>query len=160
MTSKPLPTLPAKTQREMETRETRGDSHRKERETALCSNVDGLRWSTKTNIHGITYTWNQKMTQTSFLLNSNRLRKQTYGVGILSGRDQLHTHTATYRTVNKALLDSAGNSTQHSAMTCMRASLMAQWIRICLPVHGTQVRSLVQEDSTCCGATKPVCHNY
>lgn len=42
--------------------------------------------------------WNQKMTQTSFLLNSNRLRKQTYGVGILSGRDQLHTHTATYKT--------------------------------------------------------------
>ena len=26
-------------------------------------------------------------------------------------------------------------------------------------MQGTQVQSLVQEDSTCCGATKPV-HNY
>ncbi|CAN0051067.1 unnamed protein product [Rangifer tarandus platyrhynchus] len=25
---------------------------------------------------------------------------------------------------------------------------------------GTQVRALVQEDSTCCGATKSKCHNY
>ena len=29
-----------------------------------------------------------------------------------------------------------------------------------LPVQGTQVRSLVQEDPTCCRATKPVGHNY
>ena len=40
------------------------------------------------------------------------------------------------------------------------ASLVAQWLRICLPMQGTQVRALVQEDPTCCGATKPVCHNY
>ena len=41
-----------------------------------------------------------------------------------------------------------------------RASLVAQWLRICLPIQGTQVRALVQEDTTCRGATKPVCHNY
>ena len=39
-------------------------------------------------------------------------------------------------------------------------SLVAQWLRICLPVRGTRVRSLVREDPTCHGATKPVCHNY
>ncbi|KAJ8779228.1 hypothetical protein J1605_012690, partial [Eschrichtius robustus] len=39
-------------------------------------------------------------------------------------------------------------------------SLVAQWLRICLPMQGTQVRSLVQEDPTCRGATKPVHHNY
>ena len=33
---------------------------------------------------------------------------------------------------------------------------MVQWIKICLPVKGTWVWSLVQEDSTCCRATKPV----
>ena len=27
-------------------------------------------------------------------------------------------------------------------------SLVVQWLRICLPVQGTQVQSLVQEDST------------
>ena len=39
-------------------------------------------------------------------------------------------------------------------------SLVAQWLRICLPVQGTQVRALVQEDPTCHGVTKPVHHNY
>ncbi|XP_054939417.1 transmembrane protein 222-like isoform X1 [Physeter macrocephalus] len=39
-------------------------------------------------------------------------------------------------------------------------SLVAQWLRICLPVQGTQVRSLVLEDTTCRGATKPLRHNY
>ena len=37
---------------------------------------------------------------------------------------------------------------------------MVQWLRIHLPMHGTQVRVLVREDPTCRGATKPVCHNY
>ena len=40
------------------------------------------------------------------------------------------------------------------------ASLVAQWLRICLPMQGTQVQALVQEDPTCCGATKPMHHNY
>ena len=42
----------------------------------------------------------------------------------------------------------------------IRASLVVQWPRICLPMQGTQVQSLVQEDPTCCRATKPMCHNY
>ena len=37
---------------------------------------------------------------------------------------------------------------------------MVQWLRIRLPVQGTQVQSLVWEDSTCLGATKPMCHDY
>ena len=41
-----------------------------------------------------------------------------------------------------------------------RASLVAQWLRVCLPVQGTWVRALVQEDPTCHGATKHMCHNY
>ena len=41
-----------------------------------------------------------------------------------------------------------------------RASLVAQWLRIRLPMQGTQVRALVREDPTCRGATKPVRHNY
>ena len=39
-------------------------------------------------------------------------------------------------------------------------SLVAQWLRIHLPMQGTQVWSLVQEDPTCRGATKPMHHNY
>ena len=40
----------------------------------------------------------------------------------------------------------------------MWASLVVQWLRIHLPMQGTQVQSLVQEDSTCCRATKPMYH--
>ena len=42
----------------------------------------------------------------------------------------------------------------------MRASLVAQWLRIRLPVQGTRVRALVREDPTRHGATKPARHNY
>ena len=41
-----------------------------------------------------------------------------------------------------------------------RASLVAQWLRIRLPMQGTRVRALVQEDPTCFRATKLVHHNY
>ena len=34
-------------------------------------------------------------------------------------------------------------------------SLVEQWTRIHLPMQGTQIWSLAQEDSTCCRATKP-----
>ena len=40
------------------------------------------------------------------------------------------------------------------------ASLVAQWLRIRLPMQGTWVRALVWEDPTCRGATRPVSHNY
>ena len=40
------------------------------------------------------------------------------------------------------------------------ASLVAQWLRVCLPMKGTRVWALVWEDLTCCGATRPVSHNY
>ena len=42
----------------------------------------------------------------------------------------------------------------------MGASLVAQWLRIHLPMQGTRVRALVWEDPTCHGATKPSRHNY
>ena len=42
----------------------------------------------------------------------------------------------------------------------MQASLVAQWLGICLPVQGTRVRALVREDPTCRGANGPMSHNY
>ena len=39
------------------------------------------------------------------------------------------------------------------------ASLVAQWLRIYLPMQGTRVRALVWEDPTCRGATGPVSHS-
>ena len=40
------------------------------------------------------------------------------------------------------------------------ASLVAQWLRICLLMQGTRVRALVWEDPTYRRATRPVSHNY
>ena len=40
------------------------------------------------------------------------------------------------------------------------AFLVAQWLRIHLPMQGTRVQALVQEDLTDRGATKPMRHNY
>ena len=34
-------------------------------------------------------------------------------------------------------------------------SLVAQWLRIHLPMQGTRVRALLRENPTCGGATKP-----
>ena len=39
-------------------------------------------------------------------------------------------------------------------------SLVVQWLRIRLPMQGSWVPSLVEEDSTCCRATKPVRCNW
>ena len=53
-----------------------------------------------------------------------------------------------------------GNLEKDKYKSHIRASLVAQWLRIRLPMQGTRVRPLVREDPTCCGATKPVCYNY
>ena len=50
--------------------------------------------------------------------------------------------------------------TVHNWKRPPKTSLVAQWLRILLPMQGTQVSALVQKDPTCHGATKPVCHNY
>ena len=44
--------------------------------------------------------------------------------------------------------------------TFTRASLVAQWLRVCLLMQGTRVRALVWEDPTCRRAAGPVSHNY
>ena len=41
-----------------------------------------------------------------------------------------------------------------------RSSLVVQWLRIRLPMQGTQVGSLIREDPTCHGAAKTVSMNY
>ena len=42
----------------------------------------------------------------------------------------------------------------------LRTSWVAQWLRICLPMQGRRVRSLVWEDPSFSRATKPMHHNY
>ena len=42
-------------------------------------------------------------------------------------------------------------SSQSKQTNSSGTSLMAQWLRTCLPMQGTQVRALVREDPTCHG---------
>ena len=39
-------------------------------------------------------------------------------------------------------------------------SMVAQWLRIRLPMQGTRVQALVWEDPTCRGAPELLSHNY
>ena len=71
----------------------------------------------------------------------------------------LANQLVTFLTAN----DLPANTTPHYIpfiIQCYGASLVAQWLRICLPMQGTRVRALVWEDPTCRGATRSVSHNY
>ena len=59
-------------------------------------------------------------------------------------------------------VEKAFHKIQHTFMIKLSrgTSLVAQWLRICLPMKGTWVRAPAQEDPTCHGATKPMRHNY
>ena len=50
---------------------------------------------------------------------------------------------------------------QHNIVISLQLKLIKQLKkRMCLPIQGRQIRSLLWEDTTCCGATKPTHHNY
>ena len=66
---------------------------------------------------------------------------------------------ASKETGERAWQGGGGNNGTHKKVT-YRTSLVAQWLRIRLPMQGTQIQLLVWEDPTCRGATKPVRHNY
>ena len=52
------------------------------------------------------------------------------------------------------------NLTDWEVYEKLQTSLVVQWLRIHLPMEGTWVPPLVQEDCTCLGATRPVCYHY
>ena len=78
---------------------------------------------------------------------------------VSSTQGQLHNLLGSVQNKNPApLIKKQGKNAIKS--TKIWASLVAQRLRIHLPMQGTWVRSLVREDPTCRGATKPVRHNY
>ena len=93
-------------------------------------------------------------------------------------RNELSNHEKTWRNLKSILLTERSQSEKTTLlydsnyMTFWKrqnngdskkisgASLVVQWLRVCLPMQGTRVRALVWEDPTCRGATRPVSHNY
>ena len=61
--------------------------------------------------------------------------------------------------LGKTLLVFALHHSVFQGLICLLLQVL-QWMEICLPMHGTWVQSLVQEDSTCHSATKPTGHNF
>ena len=56
----------------------------------------------------------------------------------------------------KSLLMKVKEETEKVGLkSTFRTSLVAQWLRVCLPTQGTWVRFLLREDSTCCRPAKP-----
>ena len=51
-------------------------------------------------------------------------------------------------------------STLRAQIEASRASLVAQWLRIYLPMQGHGFEPWSGKTPTCHGATKPVSHNY
>ena len=76
-----------------------------------------------------------------------------------------HTHTHTFFSTSRVAYLSANMVKLTSIRPTSKSlefgtSLVAQWLRIRLPMQGTRVRALVWEDPTCRGATMPVRHSY
>ena len=75
---------------------------------------------------------------------------------------EMATHSSTLAwkipwTEEPGRLQSTGSQrVGHDWATSLSLSLVVQWLRIWLPMQGTQVRFLVWEDSACCGAPRPV----
>ena len=82
--------------------------------------------------------------------------------GTFSRIDHILGHKSSLGKLKKTEITS-GIFSDHNAMRLeinyRGASLVAQWLRICLPMQGTWVRALVWEDPTCRRATRPVSHN-
>ena len=74
----------------------------------------------------------------------------------MSKQKLIMTKTNDIMNISKAV----SNFSSSFKIFTFRASLVAQWLRICLLMQGTRVRALIWEDPTCRGATGPVSHNY
>ena len=61
---------------------------------------------------------------------------------------------------NKKTLQTLGIEGMYLSIIKVMTSLVLQRIKIHLPIQGTRVCSLVQEDYTCGEAAKPMCHKY
>ena len=72
-------------------------------------------------------------------------------------QERASSQTSRLRVLEENLRENVGDLLRNAPLG---ASLVTQWLRLCLPVRGPRVQSLIREDPTCHGATKSVCHNY
>ena len=107
------------------------------------------------------------MTQNNFNLNHSFISGSGCGSFITTHQDKINHKTKFCKYFQRCRLPPPDFITQGNTYAdrdifkChTRTSLVEQWLRIYLPMQGTWVQALVQEDPTCRGATKPVRHSY
>ena len=94
----------------------------------------------------------------SYLAHSSRPRAQ--GKHANDQAEVLYPHSAWVGRGGIWALPSRTNTKFFPNEKGLRTSRAVQWIKICLPMQGTQVQFLVQEASACCRAAKALRHNY
>ena len=60
----------------------------------------------------------------------------------------------------KTVIQSEVSQEEKNKYHMLGASLVAEWLRIRVPIQATWVRSLARDDPTCRTATKSMSHNY
>ena len=83
-----------------------------------------------------------------------------YCLNSLVKQDKIYIHTVRAILADWSTFSWSKNHIKMPIRISCRASLVAQWLGIRLPMQETQVRAPVREDPTCRGATRPVSHSY
>ena len=91
----------------------------------------------------------------TFLVAHNQVNAHQIGLSSVLQRNFISKRGSNYICTLKL-----GNSLWQDRSHREQASLVVKCLRICLSMQGTWVQTLVWEDSTCLGATKPVCPSY
>ena len=124
---------------------------------------DRVKTGIQTSVLSLTPWYHSCDVNINLALNLKLLEGRDYKVFALCGAKY------TVYLLNHPLLKRSEDSLQKGAIcnwtwkVRCKTSLVVQWLqwlRIHLPMQGTWVRALVQEDPTCHRATKPMHHNY
>ena len=99
----------------------------------------------------------------AFLIKSDiiKLINSTWGLIRFNYGWQLYARRIVIQRGNEIsfLIIAVLNTELKNISEVFRASLVAQWLGVRLPMQGTRVRALVREDPTCCRAARLVRHN-
>ena len=113
------------------------------------------------NTHTHKKSLKKKIKLTSFCTSKktiNKTKRQLKDFEKISENDV--TNKSLISKIYKQLIQLSKKKKKKKSKYGQRTSLVVQWVLIRLPIQGTQVPSVVQEDSTCHGANRPMLHNY
>ena len=127
---------------------------KKKRENIQISRISNEKGEVKTDTAEMQWVMREYYKQ----LYANKMDNLEEMDKFLEKHDLLRLNQEKIGNINRPIISTEIETVIKKSST--RAFLVAQWLRIRLPMQRTQVRALVQEDTTCRGAPKPMHHNY